>query len=129
MYGFIRINVFVCVWSSLKAFIWIYHIRRQEIVKIYQCVNTQCLSIILGRIQVSLIFRCKAMFLFTCLYVRESHGKVTNVQDCDILSEFKLQSHYYIHFQTKSLRERYHIFPSYQPPAMLFFYKYGFGIK
>ena len=34
---------------------------------------------------------------------RSSHSVVTNVLDCNILvNKFKLQSHYYIHFQTNT---------------------------
>ena len=33
---------------------------------------------------------------------------MANVLDCDtIVSKFKLQSHYYVHLQTKSLGEKY----------------------
>ena len=34
------------------------------------------------------------------------HGIVVNMLDCDIIvSEFKLQSHYYVHFWTKTLEK------------------------
>ena len=38
-----------------------------------------------------------------------SHGVEVNVLDCNIVSEIKLQSHYYVHFWTNPL-----IFPSYR---------------
>ena len=46
---------------------------------------------------------------------------MARVLDCDILvSKFELQSHYYIHFQTNTIRERYELpySPSYKLNGM-----------
>ena len=53
-------------------------------------------------------------------------GVVANVLDCDIeVSEFKLQSRYFVHFRTNNLGKSMNPLIS---PALLFFYKDGFGI-
>ena len=47
---------------------------------------------------------------FWILYIQEGIlcGVVPNVQECDMfVNVFEHQSHYYIHFQTKSLWESY----------------------
>ena len=50
---------------------------------------------------------------------------MAKVMNCSLeISEFKLQSHYYVHFQTNSLGKRHE--PFY---PLLFFYKDSFGIK
>ena len=58
---------------------------------------------------------------------------VATVQDCDIIvSEFELQSRYYVYFQTNSIRKVMNslIFPAIgKIISMLFFHKESFGIK
>ena len=49
---------------------------------------------------------------------RSPHSLMANVLDCDIIvSKFKLQLSYYIHFQTNALWERYE--PFYSPSCEL----------
>ena len=53
-----------------------------------------------------------------------SFGMVANILDCDIIvSKFKLQSWYYVHFQTHTL------IPSVQIVLLLSFYMYDLCIK
>ena len=58
---------------------------------------------------------------------------MANVLDCNImLSEFKLQSQYYVYFQINTLRKAMNLL-LFQAigyiVSLLFFYKDGFGIK
>ena len=59
---------------------------------------------------ISTQFSCQKHFYFKLFsFVRGyPHGVVVNTMDCGtVVSEFKLKSHYYVHFQTITLWERY----------------------
>ena len=64
---------------------------------------------------------------------RSHHGIVINRLDCNIIvSKFKLQSHYYVHFRTNTVRKGMKPFISLAMGwiiPLLFFYKDGFGIE
>ena len=56
----------------------------------------------------------------------DGQGVTSYVLKC-IVSEFELQSRYYIHFQTNTFGERHE--SCYPLPCYGFFYKVAFGIK
>ena len=104
------LTIFILDYYCLYQIITIMFILNQIITTMFMLLVKETITLLkssiytfLRTLQVCKAFKCIVVKSDLDYYWKSPHGIVANVLDCEIkISDFKLQSHYYIHFQTKT---------------------------